>query len=340
MNAASTTVRVAIGPFTGSPPTLEWIGVDRLLVDTEYQRRADGSASRRIIGGMLKEWKWPLCQPLAVSRRVDGSMYVLDGQHRLEGARQRGDIPHLPCVVVSGIERAAEASTYIDLNTARQKLSENDKFLGMLAAGDPDAITISRLLEVTSWTITRKNNTSHWNPGELQCAPMLARLLGQRGEHALRFALGTLRAAYPDTGVRNSATMLKALVDVFTESVNRGITANTICERLGKTPPSGWISRAHHYREKNSNLCLTQIGALAAVILNACDVGQAIAVAQPAPNPAPSPPPRASKPAAPAMGASPFNPEGKAWCDQCDKRVSRGAAAACGDRHCKLRQFT
>jgi hypothetical protein len=52
-------------------------------------------ASQALIRQIARHWDWDLCLPLVVSRRADGSLYVIDGQHRLAAARIRGDIDHL-----------------------------------------------------------------------------------------------------------------------------------------------------------------------------------------------------------------------------------------------------
>jgi hypothetical protein len=67
-------------PQQGNPPSLEWCSVDRLSVDRAYQRATDSPASRKIIAAMVKGWDWTLCQPLVVSRRADGGLFILDGQ--------------------------------------------------------------------------------------------------------------------------------------------------------------------------------------------------------------------------------------------------------------------
>lgn len=342
--AASPSAKPAVptGPVTGSPPSIEWVALDQLNIDHEYQRAADNGTSRRLIVSMVREWKWPLCQPLAVSRRDDRTLWVLDGQHRLNGARERGDIAHLPCFIVTGIGQGEEARTFVDLNTARQKLSENDKFLGLLAAGDSYARHLAQILRDTDWRITRDNNAARWKAGELQCAPALANLLRQRGEHAIRFALATARAAYIDTPMRQVATILRALVDLFPDTQKHKITATKVAEVLGATPATGWIARAAAHREK---LGVSSAAALRFAILYEC-----------APELRPSTPKRDTAeavlkgPVKQVTGGatvmhrpaakSPFNAEGKGWCDQCDRLVSRGAAGACPDRHCSLRQFT
>ena len=320
------------GPIIGAPPSIEWVAVDRLNVDPEYQRATDTRQSRTVILRMVKSWQWTLCQPLAVSRRADGSLWVLDGQHRVEGARQRGDIPHLPCCVVQDLDKQAEAKTFVAINTERQKLSEADKFAGMLAAGDADAHAVGELLRETGWTIRRTSNTAIYGPGDLECAPMLVRELRYKGEARLRFALLTLRAAYIDTPVRQAATMLKALIELLPriEAPAHNITTAHLVEVLGNTPPTGWIHRGAAHRERNN--WLTNIAAVTQVILQAV-APQAV---KPTVTLAPSPPP-ALKPTA---HQTPFNPEGKAFCVQCDKLVSRATASACGSKFCKLRPFT
>ena len=200
------------GPQTGTPPTLEQVSIERLQIDGAYQRAVEGFHSRRIIVGMVKEWKWNLCQPLVVSRRADGSLFVLDGQHRLSGARERGDIPYLPCVIVSDLDDKGEAKAFVDINTRRQRLSQLDIFTGMLAAGDEDAKKTSALLEETGWRIVRSANTQGFKPGDLTCAPMLAKQIKIKGDRIVRRALSNLRAAYPATPVTSTANMLQALI--------------------------------------------------------------------------------------------------------------------------------
>ncbi|NOW44073.1 hypothetical protein FHW96_000200 [Novosphingobium sp. SG751A] len=341
--AASPSAKPAVptGPVTGSPPSIEWVALDQLNIDHEYQRAADNGTSRRLIVAMIREWKWPLCQPLAVSRRDDRTLWVLDGQHRLNGARERGDIPHLPCFIVTGIAQGEEARTFVDLNTQRQKLSENDKFLGMLAAGDHYAQHLAQILRDTDWRITRDNNPERWGAGELQCAPALVKLLRQRGEHPIRFALATARAAYIDTSMRQTSTILRALIDLFPDTQRHNINSARVAQVLGATPATGWIARATLERDR---LNVSREAALRMAILYEC-----------APNLRPSAPKREVAEALPKATIiqvqsvsmtprpapkSPFNAEGKGWCDQCDSLVSRGKAGACPDRHCSLRQFT
>jgi hypothetical protein len=251
----------------GAPPTLEWVAVDRLQVDPAYQRATDGPHSRKIIFGMVKCWDWTLCQPLVVSRRVDGSLFILDGQHRHGGAVERADISHLPCVILSGVELAGEAETFVALNTRRQKLSQADIFNGMLAAGDPDAKSMATLLTQTGWRQTRHSNLESQKPGRLLCAPMLVKVAKSAGEASVRNALTALREAYPDRAVTNSATLLKALIGIYRDGDLNGCDPDQFIEMLGSVEPGDWEDYAREARRDSP--VLSRIEAMGVAMVKA-----------------------------------------------------------------------
>lgn len=252
----------------GTPPTLEWVDLTRLSVDPDYQRATDGAHSRRIIFGMVKRWDWALCQPLVVSRRADGSLFILDGQHRHAGALKRGDIPHLPCVILSGRSGEEEAEAFVALNTKRQRLSQSDIFNGMLAAGDPAAKAVAQMLAETGWRVCRSCSTDNFKPGDLVCAPMLTRATKTHGEAAVRNALTTLREAYAETAVTNPATLLRALMTIFRDDRLSGMDPDGFVESVGTIPPTEWLDEARDYQRDNPSLSRPE-ALVEAMLLNA-----------------------------------------------------------------------
>lgn len=242
-----------LGPIVGTPPSLEWVPVERLSVDPAYQRTMDGSKSRKLVTGMVREWDWRQCQPLIVTRREDGRLLVLDGQHRLEGARQREDIPHLPCFVAASMGVEAEAMVFVKLNTQRQRLSQVEIFAGMVAAGDPIAIGVANLMEETGWRLARHTNTAFYEPGELGCAPMLAREAKRQGGAAVRNALTALREAFPDTPVRQGSSILRALIDLY--ATDKVTDPDAFIDALGAVDdPSDWMLEAQVVKQNNPAL--------------------------------------------------------------------------------------
>lgn len=327
-----------VGPQNGAPPSLEFVSVDRLEVDPAYQRATDGPHSQKIIVGMVKCWDWSLCQPLVVSRRPDGRMMILDGQHRHAGAKRRGDIAHLPCVVLAGIDVPGEAKTFVNLNTKRQRLSQADVFNGMLAAGDENAKETAEMIAAAGWRIVRSSSTDAWKPGDLHCAPMLADQRRIVGDVPVRSALQILRRAYPETTVTCTVRLLMPLI-----SICRGGIDATARRRLqfavGSIEPGAWMARGTERQLLDETL--SRHAAVAAVMVEA-----AAAVDLQEPKPLPPQPvqvvparPPAPEPVAtpPANGEARFGTSGKGWCDQCETLVSRDRATACRDSFCKMR---
>ena len=237
----------------GTPPTLEWIGCERLQIDERYQRATAGAHSQRIVAGMLKCWDWRLCQPLAVSRRDDGGLFVVDGQHRLVGARSRGDIAHLPCVVTSHEGHADEAHTFVALNLRRQKLSQGDVFNAMIAAGDVDAQRVAELVTDAGLSFARNHTPATWKPGQLFCGPALVKAMRRHGEPAVRNALTALGEAYAGKIMVRGATLLDALLLIYTEDATRiGFDPDRFIEALGSVDQLEWVSFAADTRQQRN----------------------------------------------------------------------------------------
>lgn len=252
--------------MVGAPPTLEWVAVDRLKVDPVYQRAANTAQSRRLIVRMQKRWNWALCQPLVVARRLDGGLFILDGQHRYLGAIERGDIPHLPCVIIAGADHSTEAETFVALNTQRQSLSQGNIFNAMLSAGDEDAIRIGRLLEETGWRMARSSATNKWKPGELFCGPRLTKWLKSDGEEVVRNALTALREAYHDKVVTCTVNLIDALILIYREDAKYpGFDPDLLIEALATVEPNDWLELAMDARQANPALSRREAIAVAMI---------------------------------------------------------------------------
>jgi hypothetical protein len=133
------TSRLKVNPVLGMRPSLEFRRLAELRIDPSYQRTTEAGASQTLIRRIAMFWDWSLCQPLAVAKRDDGALMVVDGQHRLEAARLRGDIDDLPCVVTAYRNAGDEAAAFVALNQQRRPLSQIDLFKAALAAEDETA---------------------------------------------------------------------------------------------------------------------------------------------------------------------------------------------------------
>lgn len=194
----------------GVPPTIEWVAVDCLLIDPDYQRSIESSSSRRLIASIAARWDWRLCMPLAVSRRAAGK-FVIDGQHRLAAAKLRGDLPHLPCCVAEYESLADEAGMFVAANRARRAISRLDDFHAALVAGDEDAIEVDRMIKAAGLRVARMTGKGCWVPGEVSFTSSVASSIIRHGSGPASNALAILSTSFADQVLTNGASIFVAL---------------------------------------------------------------------------------------------------------------------------------
>lgn len=232
-------------PPIGAPPSLEWIAVAALGVDPAYQRSIDNERSAKLIKDIARRWDWNLCQPLSVTRREDGSLWLVDGQHRREAAALRGDIPHLPCVVARYASTGAEASAFVALNRQRKPLNAVDLYKASLAAGDGEAVTVSAMIADAGLTVAAHSNYTCWKPGQIWCVPGVQRSLRVNGRGPTATALAILAAAFPGQVLQYAGTLLDGLFPLCARHCNdKDFDPDGIAAAMGRKSQSAWLDLA------------------------------------------------------------------------------------------------
>ena len=216
------TDRLKVNPPLGMMPELQYLQPDLLQVDQSYQRTLDTDASRTLVRGIAQHWNWDLCQPLVVARRDGGTLYVIDGQHRLAAARLRGDIAQLPAVVVQYASAADEAASFVHLNQQRRPLTKIDLFKAALASGDSEATTLLRAVEDARLSIAPHSNYTAWKPGMMSNVGGLEGCLRTRGEAVLRLALKALAEAFAGQILRYCGTVFPGIAAVVAIEIQNG----------------------------------------------------------------------------------------------------------------------
>lgn len=195
----------------GMPPSIENRNPAELNLDDSYQRSTDNGASKALIKKIASGWDWRMCLPLVVSKRDDGSLWVIDGQHRLQAAKLRGDIPFLPCCVAVYGSVAAEAEMFVAMNRARKSMNRLDDFHAAIASGDPEAIKIAGIITSAGFTVSRKTGSQSWVPGEVAFTSAIAKVLRKHGPKVCTDALTIMSEAFPDEVLNAGASMFTAL---------------------------------------------------------------------------------------------------------------------------------
>lgn len=195
----------------GRPPSIENRHPDELSLDDSYQRSTDNGASRALIKKIATGWDWRMCLPLVVSKRDDGSLWVIDGQHRLAAAKMRGDIPFLPCCVGVYGTVADEAAMFVAMNRARKTMNRLDDFHAAIASGDPQSIEVAKLITDAGFTVSRKTGSQSWRPGEVAFTAAITRVLRKHGPKVCVNALALMKDIWPDEVLSAGSSMFTAL---------------------------------------------------------------------------------------------------------------------------------
>jgi hypothetical protein len=199
----------------GDQPSIEWVRVERLSIDGTYQRSTDNQASQRLILSIAAKFDWRLCAPLVVSRRPDGTMPVIDGQHRTLAAKLRGDILFLPCCIFNYQGPEEEAQMFIAANRSRKPMNRLDDFHAALAAGDLEALEVNRLVMEAGLSISRNTASASWKPGEIAFTSSIASTVSKHGAAITSAALTNIAEAFPDQRLTHAGSIFLGLVRLF-----------------------------------------------------------------------------------------------------------------------------
>lgn len=189
---------------------LQYCTPSQLRVDPAYQRQLD-DRSARLIRTIASRWDWRLCQPLSVACRQDGRLFVVDGQHRLEAARMRGDIQQLPCVVTHSTSAADEAQAFVALNQSRRPLTAYALFNAAVAGGDEQAVTLARLIASAGLQIVGAAGFQDWKPGQVNNISAIRTFHARQGDTLTRRVLTCLARGFPDQVIRYCGTLFGAI---------------------------------------------------------------------------------------------------------------------------------
>lgn len=233
----------AFAPQIGEPPVLANVAIDLLATDPAYQREADDARSKGLIRRIAGSWDWRLYQPIICARRADGSIMIVDGQHRWLAAKLRADIAFLPAVVCSFDDPADEARAFDAMNFVRKPMSRVERYRAALIAGDEASVKASKCLAAAGMTVARHSNTGSWKPGWFGAIGSLVRQIEKVGEKPVESALCALAEAFPDEAFTQGGMLVDALVD-FYRYPDEDFDPDLLIEVLGEKMQDEWREEA------------------------------------------------------------------------------------------------
>jgi len=116
--------------------TIEVLDIDELSIDGSYQR----DLVQKLVDDIAVSYDPLTAGVVLVSRREDESLYIVDGQHKVAGAKQAGNQTVLS-LVVNGLRPEDEAKLRLAANVKRADTAL-EKYKARRASGDPDVAGI------------------------------------------------------------------------------------------------------------------------------------------------------------------------------------------------------
>jgi hypothetical protein len=203
---------------------------DKITIDRDYQRDLRGSWVRRL----ASDFDPDKFGALEVSRRIDGTLVVLNGQHRLAAVEALGWTEQtVPCLVYENLSPSEEASVFVGLNL-HLRLTGIDNYRAALHAEEPWATTIHKIIEVLGgWKIAGGGGT-----GTIQA---VAALRYAYDFDALAKVADICGRAWPEGNWH--APIIQALTIVVTENAGK-VKPERMADRLKVVGPNEIKRRA------------------------------------------------------------------------------------------------
>lgn len=209
------------------------VPADSIGVDHTYQRDLDQNRVNR----MALEYDPSLVGVLEVSQRADGTIVVIDGQHRLAMVRQiKGNTAHVVCNVHTGLTVEAEAKLFFDIDAKRRRLTGWDRWNARVGAGEPAVLDIIDVAGQHGLIIDPAPRPRH-----LRCVTACEKVVKRGGLTLLYTALHVLVDAYqgePDSlraeTVHGVGLVLHVYPDIDTARLTRalqGVAARQVTAR-------------------------------------------------------------------------------------------------------------
>lgn len=200
-----TEINTDIGP----EPRLEWIDVDLIDVDHNYQREVDG----RQVTKILKTFRWDHFGAVVLASKEDGRFTVTDGQHRCKAAQLHPGVKRVPALVTSLSGTDAEAGNFLVINRSRKAVTPVETFWAGVAAGDAACLRVQKVLALAGCEVVA--GAGEHRAGHTSAVSAVTRACERYGDDAVADALKIIRAAWPKDAKALRGTLITALARVI-----------------------------------------------------------------------------------------------------------------------------
>lgn len=182
-----------------------------LRIHPAYQRKiSDGGMSR--IRKIISGFQWARFGALSVSRDADGTLWVVDGQHRMIAARAL-HLTEVPCIITHS-DLQDQARDFVGINSVRTSVASIDKFRARVTSGDETALAVASLLDTLAISTDIAAGAS-LKPRETRAVSLLEKLVKRHDAGSVGDALEIMLDAQPDQPNLLTAFNIEAVATVY-----------------------------------------------------------------------------------------------------------------------------
>lgn len=214
----------------------EPVKLEDLNIDPLYQRPLRATK----LSKMIEEFNPDELTAIVVSRRSDGTLWVLDGQHRVEVLSRLGKAVVLGDIR-EGLTREQEAFLFYRLNEGQTAVGAWDKFRARLASKEPVAVRINGITEEAGFRIILHSGSTA-DERHIAAVSSLERLynIGK-----LKTTLEVIGAVWPhDKGAVQSYVLQGLGAFLFSFDGDPAFEVGQLLTSLDQVPVSSIVKRA------------------------------------------------------------------------------------------------
>lgn len=184
-------------PADQPAPMLDWVRIDRMVIDETYQRDL-GIRNWAAIRKIAADFHWSRFSPVLLAPVANGRFAIIDGQHRTHAAAICG-FEAVPAMIVP-IDRSEQANAFAWVNSAVTKITPHHIYKAALAAREPWAVTAHETVTGAGCQLMTYNPSSSTRlPRQIYCIGLIRDLVKMGNADALGVGLKAI-ASYDTTG--------------------------------------------------------------------------------------------------------------------------------------------
>jgi hypothetical protein len=232
-------------------PSFRWCKPSELMVDETYQR----PLSQDRVWLIATTFTWALYDPLWVAdRRRRGTLYVVDGRHRLAAAGILGSslVKEVPCQIRVTESVEEEARIFVELQEKRRKITSAQRFAAKLVFRDPLALDLQGILSKHGFKVVSDKfggSAIDAAQNEITAVGTLESIYRAGGRNRVHAVLSIIREAWDGMPPTTSAWMLRAVSRMLEREP--GKKPETFARRLAQKDPWGLIERGQRFAHSN-----------------------------------------------------------------------------------------